>query len=275
MPPLDGKTTCSWPVLSRYAKEPVLSPDHRNRWTKEKISMDAAMPRPPHVDWSLTTLLMVQTVTLFVAVPLATQYPQTHILLDICRLLYAIVCAASLTRHRLLQFGLLVGLAVLIAGPVLTRMLMAETIFAISSALQHDLIEISAFGFNLGATVLVARHVFGPGRVTAHRVRGAVLVYLNMAALFGIAYGAILAHWPGSIMLTTGAPMPGGPGLRAASLTYFSLSTITTTGFGDVVPVMPLARSLANLESVIGQLFPATLLARIVALNLEHSREDD
>jgi hypothetical protein len=36
--------------------------------------------------------------------------------------------------------------------------------------------------------------------------------------------------------------------------------------------VHPLARSLANLEAVIGQLFPATLLARIVALHLEHSR---
>jgi voltage-gated potassium channel Kch len=58
-------------------------------------------------------------------------------------------------------------------------------------------------------------------------------------------------------------------------LTYFSLSTLTTTGYGDVVPVLPLARSLANLEAVMGQLFPATLLARIVALHLEHSKEED
>jgi voltage-gated potassium channel Kch len=236
--------------------------------------MDAALPRPHKVDWSLTTLLVVQAVTLFIAVPLATEYPQTHILLDGCRLLFAVVCAASLTRHRLLQVGLLTGLVILVAGPVLTRAAMAETVFAISSAVQHDLIECAAFGFNLGVTLLVARHVFGPGRVTAHRVRGAVLLYLNIAALFGIAYGAILSHWPGSIVLTTGAPVPGGPGLRSASLTYFSLATITTTGYGDVVPVLPLARSLANLEAVIGQLFPATLLARIVALNLEHSREE-
>jgi voltage-gated potassium channel Kch len=64
-------------------------------------------------------------------------------------------------------------------------------------------------------------------------------------------------------------------GTRSAALTYFSLATITTTGYGDVVPVLPLARSLANMEAVIGQLFPATLLARIVALNLEHSRSED
>ena len=48
---------------------------------------------------------------------------------------------------------------------------------------------------------------------------------------------------------------------------YFSLSTLTTTGFGDIVPVHPFVRSMANLEAVIGQLYPATLLARLVTLH--------
>jgi hypothetical protein len=71
---------------------------------------------------------------------------------------------------------------------------------------------------------------------------------------------------------TTGGAITGSPIERGAALTYFSFATLTTTGYGDLVPVHPLARSLANLEAVIGQLFPATLLARIVALHLEHSR---
>ena len=58
--------------------------------------------------------------------------------------------------------------------------------------------------------------------------------------------------------------------LGPASFSYFSLTTITTTGFGDIVPVHPLARSLATLEAVFGQLFPATLLARLVSLNVAH-----
>ena len=45
------------------------------------------------------------------------------------------------------------------------------------------------------------------------------------------------------------------------------LSTLTITGFGDIAPLHPLVRSIANLESVIGQLFPATLLARLVTLH--------
>ena len=74
--------------------------------------------------------------------------------------------------------------------------------------------------------------------------------------------------------MSGGGPLEPAPSGRTALLTYFSLSTLTTTGYGDVVPVLPLARSLANLEAVIGQLFPATLMARIVALHLEHSKEE-
>ena len=58
----------------------------------------------------------------------------------------------------------------------------------------------------------------------------------------------------------------------ASRLLYFSFATITTTGYGDIAPVHPLARSLANLEAVIGQLFPATLLARIVTLEISAER---
>ncbi|HTC04866.1 MAG TPA: potassium channel family protein, partial [Xanthobacteraceae bacterium] len=58
-----------------------------------------------------------------------------------------------------------------------------------------------------------------------------------------------------------------------AALLYFSFSTLTTVGYGDITPVYPLARNLANLEAVIGQLFPATLLARLISLEIEHRRQ--
>jgi len=228
--------------------------------------------RPRRVDWSLSALLIVQAVTLFVAIPLGTRYPSAHILMDACRLVFAVVSIAALTRHRGLQIALLLALVILMVAPVVGLHALGYVGFTPSSAFQHDLIEIIALAFNAAVTALVVRHVFGPGRVNMHRVQGAVLIYLNIAALFAILFNAVLTHWPGAIILTTGSPLPSGRGEQTAALTYFSLATITTTGYGDVVPVDPLARSLANLESVIGQLFPATLLARIVALNLEHGR---
>jgi hypothetical protein len=56
------------------------------------------------------------------------------------------------------------------------------------------------------------------------------------------------------------------------TILYFSFTTLTTTGFGDITPMHPFARSLTNLEAVIGQLYPATILARLVTLELEHRR---
>jgi voltage-gated potassium channel Kch len=237
--------------------------------------MQLLSARPHSVDWSLTALLVVQAVTLFVAVPLGMASPATHVFLDGCHLLYALICVAALARHRLFQLCLLVGLAALVGMPILAHAAFQGVADPLGGTWQHDLIEMAAFAFNLAVTLLVAGHVFGPGRVTGHRVRGAVLLYLNIAALFAIAFGAILSHWPGAIILTTGAPLTSGAGARSAALTYFSLATLTTTGYGDVVPVLPLARSLANMEAVVGQLFPATLLARIVALHMEHSRDAD
>jgi hypothetical protein len=56
---------------------------------------------------------------------------------------------------------------------------------------------------------------------------------------------------------------------------YFSFTTMTSTGFGDIIPLHPFARSAANLEAVMGQLFPATLLARLVTLEIEARRTRD
>jgi hypothetical protein len=225
-------------------------------------------PKPERVDWSLSALLAVQVLTLFVAIPFGTTYPSAHLLLDACHIAFAMIAATMLARQRIVQLILLAALVLLSAGPVMGHRLIDP--IGIGSDAMHEVIAFTAFGFNFAVTVLVARHVFGPGRVTAHRVRGAILVYLNVAALFAILYGAIAMRFPGAIALTTGGSLTTEPGGQTAALTYFSLTTITTTGFGDLAPVAPLARSLANLESVIGQLFPATLLARIVALHIAH-----
>jgi voltage-gated potassium channel Kch len=55
----------------------------------------------------------------------------------------------------------------------------------------------------------------------------------------------------------------------AHNLIYFSFVTLTTVGYGDVVPLHPIARGLVNMEAIIGQLYPATLLARLVTLEIE------
>jgi hypothetical protein len=128
-----------------------------------------------------------------------------------------------------------------------------------------------AFGFNLLVTALVGLHAFGSGRVTVHRIQGAILVYLNVAVLFSIAFGFLETRTPGAIQRAGSQFITSSAPVQVADLAYFSLATITTTGYGDMTPVHPFARSLANLEALFGQLFPATFLARVVALHLAHS----
>jgi len=75
------------------------------------------------------------------------------------------------------------------------------------------------------------------------------------------AYDSLNLAFPGAFTTLTQQPV------RTNELVYFSLTTLTSTGYGDILPVHPLARSLANLEAVCGQLFLAIFLARLVSLH--------
>ena len=111
---------------------------------------------------------------------------------------------------------------------------------------------------------IVARAVFRRGRVTYHRIVGAVLLYLLVAVGFASLFAFVGLSIPDAIK---GVAFKDDAAL-ASELFYLSFVTLTTTGFGDIVPVHPLARSLCNIEAIVGQLYPATLLARLVTLEL-------
>ena len=122
----------------------------------------------------------------------------------------------------------------------------------------------------LALSVVVARAVFGPGRVTYHRVVGAVLLYLIIGLTFVALYGFVALAVPNAF---TNLPTLQGDFAIAGNLIYFSFATLTTTGYGDIAPLHPYARSLANVEAIIGQIYPATLLARLVTLELAYERK--
>ena len=228
--------------------------------------------RPPwqllYGDASLSALLAAQVLTSFVAIPLAAIRPTWHLLLDLSHLLFAAVCVVALTDRRAFRVALLAGLLVLAGGPPVWNRVAA--MLGLAPDAPHEVIAFVAFAFNALVTFLVARRSFGPGPVTAHRIQGAILIYLNVAVLFAISYDLLEIHAPGAIRPTSGQFIAASPGAQAAQSSYFSLVTITTTGYGDIAPIHPLARSLANLEAVFGQLFPATFVARLIALHLAH-----
>lgn len=98
------------------------------------------------------------------------------------------------------------------------------------------------------------------GPITYHRLNGAVAAYLLFGLIFAHAYSLVALVRPGAFS----GPVSPTDGPRA--FFYFSFVTLTTVGYGDVLPVHPAARALANLESVTGTLYVAITLARLVSL---------
>jgi len=119
----------------------------------------------------------------------------------------------------------------------------------------------------LAAAVL--RQSMAPGRVTLRRIEGAVAGYLLIGLIFASLYEVVARLAPdafaGNVVLRPGQ-------VQGGDFVFFSFVTLTSTGYGDVVPVHPVARSLAMLEAMTGQLYPAIILARLVSLEIAGRR---
>lgn len=104
--------------------------------------------------------------------------------------------------------------------------------------------------------------------VTSHRIRGAIAVYLLFGITWSILYGLLDQLLPHAFSIS----VDGGPygAERQESIIYFSFVTLTTLGYGDITPTHVISRMFAVTEALIGQLYPATLLARLVSLEVSH-----
>jgi hypothetical protein len=173
--------------------------------------------------------------------------------------------------------GLICGVFLMSGSPAVVVAMLAALVMAATSAISRlsspSVLDVYLFAgalliMGVALSGVVARTVFAQGRVTHHRIIGAILVYLSIAVVFTALFTMIGLLVPNAF---SGMSFEDSPAL-ASKVIYFSFVTLTSTGYGDVFPVHPVARSLCNLETIIGQLFPATLLARLVSLEIEGRR---
>jgi hypothetical protein len=207
-------------------------------------------------DWLLTVLTGVLILLIFVIAPL-------H--------------AVGITAFHLFAIGLLlaiIGAMVIISNSPTALALMSIALVAniavfflrLYYPVSFHLLILAAAWLIIAVTLgtVVTQAVFRRGRVTYHRIIGAILLYLLIAVAFATLFAFVGLSNRGAIK---GITFDDDQSL-ASALFYMSFVTLTSTGYGDIVPVHPFARSLCNIESVIGQLYPATLLARLVTLEL-------
>jgi hypothetical protein len=154
---------------------------------------------------------------------------------------FGVIAAVALVEETRLRQDLLQPRALEVAGvlvPLVWAALLAVAIFALLRAIIRS------------------------DAVSAETIRGGIVVYLLIASFFALVFEA-LGRWdPDAFSFA--------PGRRGAGsgFVYFSLTTISTLGYGDLVPVAPIARHLATLEAVTGQLFLAIFMARLVSMEL-------
>jgi hypothetical protein len=210
----------------------------------------------------LTALLIIEVSLIFLAIPLAGMGVIPDFILPAMFILLVIAILVVTSRSHVAAIAVLIAVALSPFGAFVH----AEDPSVLTEWLSAGgrLLAIAAVSY------VIAKAVFGPGRVTLHRVQGAVVLYMNFALFFFTLFRLVEVLVPHAF---NGLPPAGAEFGSGAALLYFSFSTLTTLGYGDITPLHPLARNLANLEAVIGQLYPATLLARLVSLELEHRRQ--
>jgi len=115
--------------------------------------------------------------------------------------------------------------------------------------------------------------------VTADTILGGINVYLLLAFAFMMIHALLETAVPGSYLAggTSLLEYVSGAQERIAfeTVLYFSFTTITTLGYGDIVPASSMARMVCSLEAVVGQLYVAILIGRLVALQITSSSKRD
>ena len=177
-----------------------------------------------------------------------------------------------------LSLVLLLGTLVIWGNLWLTDLFVATSIACVASRLGYirwGTVEWEYAGSALASVnyvilgYLLSRRVFAPGRVNIHRIQGAVAVYLLAGLVLTQVLHLVSLASPGAFM------MLGEVATHeriAPHLLYYSFVTLTTTGFGDIVPVHSLARSFSIVGAIFGTLFPAILIGRLVSLEFMQHR---
>ena len=214
-----------------------------------RYSLMPSAQTTPHYGVLLLVLLI-----LFVVAPLLPAERVGYgveLLFDLV-LLTGAYSAAWQSRHRL---PFLVLTAVTLAMRW-TDMALEHTAFSLASIVLAFLWLVYAIG-------LIVTALFRMEKVNTNAILGAIVAYVLTAVAFGMAFLLIELLQPSSF---TGLPTGGVQRELEHALLYFSFVSITTMGYGGILPVSALARSMASIEGVFGTLYLAVMIARLVGL---------
>jgi hypothetical protein len=217
-----------------------------------------AIARFWRADWYLSFLCCMLLLVVFVLFPLSGRGPFGGVLLQLVFSLILISGAALVAnRPAVLALALLLAAGTAAIGWI--------RLFEPGGQLTVLDVSLWILFLSMLAAVILVR-VFREGKINIHRILGAVCVYLLLGVIWAGCYRLVIQFDPAAFNL----PPSAADDTVMPRLVYFSFVTLTTLGYGDVTAVNSAARSLALLEALTGQLFPAVLIARLVAMEFSH-----
>lgn len=196
--------------------------------------------------------LFAAVLLLLISVPFIEDAPYGKVTLSICTLLVLMTGAAAVGRGG--------------GAPVISTLLAVPTAGFLSFALlygESQFILFSEFfgaAFFLFVTIYLLLYVFRRDVLTMDKLYGAAAAFLLIGVLWTYFYWILLALYPGALTMG-GAPITRAP--PPSTMLYFSYTTLTATGMGDILAVHPVARMLNMLEMISGVLYMAVLIARL------------
>jgi len=118
--------------------------------------------------------------------------------------------------------------------------------------------------FFIWMTWLAARQVLFTGSITSNDIVGAICIYMLLGLIWAMLYLFLAEAVPGAFN-----GLPQAPWLdNFSAAIYFSFVTITTLGYGDISPAMPLARFLVYMEAIVGVFYMAILVASLIGVRM-------
>ncbi len=208
-----------------------------------------------HADNKYSHLLALLIIIFFISP--YTEASTTKVPLIHCFFLIALIFtlrALELSR-RTFAICAAIGLA------ALSCELIDKLIFVTDLRLMFDLITVVIYTLFMTTAIVVMIHkMFSTTKVTGDTIRGGICVYILIGYLFAIFFHVIYVFDPGAFYFSE----------RWSNVyfIYFSFTTLTTLGYGDVFPINKLAMVLANVEAMTGQIYLAVFIARMVGLHL-------
>jgi hypothetical protein len=224
------------------------------RARKQRLSPWSESQMPTSREDRRGLALLVSLLSLLLVSPLAAEGRTGESIFVLA--LYGAVAAATieLSQEKSLRLPALT-LAVCSFSATLAGIYHPVRVFLIATWMLMALF----FGY---VSVILFVHLGRPGRITRGRLYVSASLYLLLGVFYFAVFELVDSIHPGSFVEIG---LSAGTEMTRASHLYFSFVTLTTLGYGDIVPATPLARMLAVLEAATGVFYIAITVARLVA----------